>query len=137
MLQKRELDGPHYNITKVITPYTSLMAWQWFCFLLASNTWQVTRACTPHCVKLKVTASHPHQILLNQTLLHKFEKCCQLSRCIKAKSLKERLACTTFVVNSGPVSPEEGGTMIPQNAVSTSPMTSVFSWPCCENLKSC
>jgi hypothetical protein len=81
-------------------------------------------ACTPHCIKPKVTVSHPCQILLNRTLLHKFEKWwCQFSRCVKAKSHKKRPAYTTILVNSGLVNPEDGGTMIPQTAASTSHKT--------------
>jgi hypothetical protein len=47
------------------------------------------RSCTLHGVKLTVITYHLCQITLNQTLLYKFKKWCQLSRCIRAKSCKK------------------------------------------------
>jgi len=73
MLLKRELHQPLDYVTKVINPYTSLMACQWHAFLLACNT---TRAATDRVC----------QIALNR----------KLSRIFYAKSRQTETFCVNL-----------------------------------------
>ena len=89
MVLKGELHQMCDYITNIINPYMWPMAWQLCHFLLAFNTDKCSHRMSTQ-MKPKIITYHLCQITLNQKLLHKFEKWCKFSSCIKGKLCKKK-----------------------------------------------